>query len=337
MKYRLLPIKARCPLCGFDEGLLLYEVESEKVSQFFAPADLKKEDNLKINREIESLWPEKRCKIIRCKKCSLCYAFPFKAGTSNFYSILYSNLQYSAWKKEYDLSLKEIKKIAEKNQDLKYLEIGAGNGNFAEAVSSYIKKKNILCLEYSDHSCKEINNKGIKCRGCGLLELDSSKKYDIICLFQVLEHLDNLDKFFKKIMDISEKNAEVIITVPDESNISFCEQRLGFMDYPPNHISRWNLKSFNFVSKKFGFKIIGYKKFRNSYFSLLRDVAFGRYTMDNSDEKKMANKVSLIKLKNPKSGKILKGFMLVYYLVTSLFLMPKNKIYSFQWVHLRKV
>lgn len=334
MKYELKKIKASCPLCSEKMGFLLFETNSQEVPQFM----VKKERNPKkfdlIKKEIEKIWGKKDCKIVRCPSCSFTYSYPYNAGTPNYYSLIYDNLQYPTWIKVYEIVLPEIIKLSQRNKNLRYLEIGAGNGNFVKKVSKYIKKENILCLEYSRTSLKKINHLGIKCVNKNIVNLKTNNKFSIVCLFQVIHQLDNINKFFRKLKEITEKEAHVFISTSTNELVTFNETKLNFMALPPTYTGRWNKKAFEFISKKHGFKIVEYIKEYPSFTSFLKDMAFGIYTVKSKKSGSIPNKIYSIK--NKFFRRLFSVLLIAYYLMVSLYLIPKRRIPTVQLIHLKK-
>jgi SAM-dependent methyltransferase len=80
-------------------------------------------------------------------------------------------------------------------------------------------------------------------------------KFDVICLFQVLEHLDNLDVTFKTFNTIAAPGAQLFIGVPNSKKIKFNEIKGALLDIPPNHIGRYNKKNFQLLGNKYGWDI----------------------------------------------------------------------------------
>ena len=331
MAYQLKQINALCPLCSSKAGILLFETDSESAAVFLTLGGKYFKKYFKIKKEIEKIWKGKTCKMIRCANCSFGYSYPFKAGTSEFYSLFYDALQYPSWKWEYSLTLREIKKLPLKN--LNYLEVGAGCGAFARKAALIIKPENMLCTEYSRESADTIRRLGIKCINKNLQDFKDSDKFSIICLFQVLEHLDNLDKVFIKLKKISKPNADIFISVPDEENIDFCENKLGFRDFPPNHIGRFNIKVFDFLCEKYGFRIMDYKRKRYNTYAYFRDVSMGIRTIRSKKADSFENRIFAIR--NKFLRRLFSLLLVPMYLVYAAYLKPKNKLATIQWIHLR--
>jgi len=104
-----------------------------------------------------------------------------------------------------------IKKLSKKN--LSILEIGCGMGTNVEMLSKYGYVDGVEPAEIAISNCKKRfpNNKFFK---KNIEELENKKKYDLICLFDVLEHIDDDLQALNTISDLLEDNGDILISVP---------------------------------------------------------------------------------------------------------------------------
>ena len=161
MLYDLISVKAVCPVCYSDHGLLLYSITSGQSAQHFILKEKDEEVFFKLQSHIEKLWKGYKCRIIRCENCSFCFADPFIGGDSAFYRLAYQNGAYPTGKWEHELTYETIKEMVDNRQltDFTLLEIGAGDGAFVRRIApSLTHKENIICTEYSDYGIAKIKN-----------------------------------------------------------------------------------------------------------------------------------------------------------------------------------
>jgi len=206
-----------CPICSCSKCKYLYSVTS-KMSIVHLGIDPDSERGNMLRSVIEDLWNGDICDVIQCERCSLVYANTFISGTHKFYSIAYMNqTSYYEWKWEYQITYEDIKSLYKISNlaEINLLEIGAGNGAFIKMISpELIPKENILYTEFSDYGKEEILKYGVNCVSEDISKLKNDKlknKYNIICMFQVLEHMDHLKETFEKLNEISKDEARLYI------------------------------------------------------------------------------------------------------------------------------
>jgi len=262
VRYSNASYYAICPICSHTKNKLLYEVSSKEAAiHFLVNHGLNNDGLAAIENKVAQLWGNKTAAVVACKNCGFAFADPFIAGDHEFYNLLPHGSPESAenWKWEFDITFKKIAGIIAGNNDLTLLEIGASTGDFVKRIAGIIPKKKIFCLEHSEIGVNSIRKAGIEAHSWHFHELGSkeefSKKFDIICLFQVLEHLDKLEETFKTFNTIAKPGGHLFIGVPNGRKIRFNELNNALLDMPPNHIGRYNKKSFQFLGNKYGWEI----------------------------------------------------------------------------------
>jgi SAM-dependent methyltransferase len=184
----------------------------------------------------------------RCKDCGLMYYFPVVVGDKFFYEELQKNhWYYPKEKPEFEFARKFI------DLDNSVLEIGSGFGYFGKSLSC----KSYIGLELSPSAIEkgrefqvEILNQTIQEHAKYNIE-----KYDIVCIFQVLEHIDCINDFIKSAIQCLKKGGTLIISVPNEN--SFLKYELyGFLNMPPHHLSRWNEATLRKLGEIFDLEVL---------------------------------------------------------------------------------
>lgn len=261
MKYLYSPYNAQCPVCSNINNLLLYNVTASQAARhFLVTHGLEAAMFSRIHDKIIKLWNQDSAAIISCKNCDFVFANPFLSGDAAFYNLLpHATETDENWKWEFEKTFNKIAPIVESNSDVSLLEIGASTGTFARRVAKLVKKENILCLEYSAIGVDSIKKAGIEALSIDFRELRQKpeylKKFNIICLFQVLEHLDKLDDTFKTFNLLIKQGGHLFIGVPNAEKIKFNELNGALLDMPPNHIGRFNKLTFKILASKYGWEI----------------------------------------------------------------------------------
>ncbi|KPK81461.1 MAG: hypothetical protein AMS27_15460, partial [Bacteroides sp. SM23_62_1] len=277
---------------------------------------------------------------VQCMSCSFVYADPFIAGTNYFYSLAYhSNASYYEWKWEYQVTYDDIESFIKKNnsQKINLLEVGAGNGAFIKKISPrFIPKEKVMCIEFSDYGRKEILKYGINCISEDLKNINTNKfsiKFDIICMFQVLEHLDRLHVVFENLNKLSNEEALLYIAVPNNKHREFYDEHRSYFDIPPTHISRWNIESFKVLGERYGWIVLNHASQPEKGLKKLRQFMFNRYY----HFKKISSRIDKINL--PIFNKLLKlttfaiFFAIYFYSIMKLIF---GDFGTSQWICLKK-
>jgi SAM-dependent methyltransferase len=187
---------------------------------------------------------------LRCAECDLIYYDPANFGDSNFYEELSKFLWYyeeSKW--EFDEAIKYILKLRPDS----LLEIGCGKGVFLDKIRHVIK--NAEGLDINRDALEICKQKGLN---VFYPPLPSDKSYDMVVLFEVLEHLDNPAEHIRDILKMLNPNGVLIIAVPNPEGI-FKESSVPvLLDMPPHHNTSWSENTFNYLAKINGLEKIGY-------------------------------------------------------------------------------
>ena len=258
MNYELTPVIASCPICHSTKAYVLYSVNSEHAAQHFVLREVDPERHSRVRMRIEQLWQQPTCEVVRCNDCGFCYSNPYVAGDKRFYSLAYIRSGYPIWKWEYQLTYETLRESG--MVDFRMLEIGAGNGTFVRRIApSLTMIENILCTEYSDYGINELRKYGVSCLPEDIRTPEFEKyktRFDVVCMFQVLEHMDGLDSLFVRLNWLTSKeNASLFIVVPNPKRIEFHELNGALLDMPPNHVGRWNRECFEIIAKRYGWKV----------------------------------------------------------------------------------
>lgn len=166
---------------------------------------------------------------------------------------------------DYTRRYKTFKKLF-KNKDV--LDFGCGNGIFLKKIKD-AKSYNGVELNLSNINFIKRNIKKINIKD-NIEKFD--KKFDIVTLFHVLEHLDNPIVYLKKIKNKLKKKGRIIIEVPSSKDILINNKFLN------NNFLKFTLWSEHLMlhTKKTlitFLKDAGFKKIKVSYFQ--------RYNLNN--------------------------------------------------------
>jgi 2-polyprenyl-3-methyl-5-hydroxy-6-metoxy-1,4-benzoquinol methylase len=162
-----------------------------------------------------------------------------------------------------------IKSLKKKGRLLDY---GCGTGEFLAAA----KKKGwkTAGIEPSEKARTQANQKLENRVVATIDDLDNESSFDIITLYHVLEHIHELRKTTKKILNHLKSNGYLIIAVPNhESWDAYYYGKFWAAWDVPRHLYHFNSDSMNKFKEEFDLELKGIKpmKFDSFYVSLLSE------------------------------------------------------------------
>jgi 2-polyprenyl-3-methyl-5-hydroxy-6-metoxy-1,4-benzoquinol methylase len=186
---------------------------------------------------------------LSCRNCDLKFFDPALTGSPEYYEQL--ALRYESYyledKSEYDFAKTFI------NEDDKVLEIGAGKGVFAKKISA----KRYIGLELSLKAIEMALRQGVELIDELIEEhsLKNEETYDVICAFQVLEHISDIYGFISSCIRCLKHKGIIIYSVPSaDSYVSLVPN--ATLNLPPHHISHWPDSTLRNVTKIFPLELV---------------------------------------------------------------------------------
>jgi len=209
----------------------------------------------------------------RCGNCQLVstYPLPTTKTIKNYYENKFKKENYelsNKYSKRHKLVYTKYVKILkarlrDKNQMLegkKVLDVGCFTGEFLETLQK--ENADVYGLELQDTAARIANNKlpGKVLKKDVMNYNFPQKKYDVITLLGVVEHVANPMKLLRKSFQLLKKGGTLMIQTPNSS--SFLARTMG-KSWPPyspiEHIHIFSRKSLNHALKKCGFQSISFK------------------------------------------------------------------------------
>lgn len=230
-------------LCPMSSSSNLVEVER------FKTADLidiyRKTFNIDVEPEFSGI---SEITLYHCSDSDLIFFSPAITGSEKFYEMLQSQAHYYADdKEEYQYASQWIKPID------KVLEIGCGKATFL----NYIKCEEYRGLEFSLAAVEMAREKS-----CNVSQdtiqthcKDYSGHYDVVCAFQVLEHVEPIESFIHSSIECLKPGGLLIYSTPSAS--SFINKIPNFvLDMPPHHVTRWSDLALTNLSRFYGLEFV---------------------------------------------------------------------------------
>lgn len=134
------------------------------------------------------------------------------------------------------------------------LEIGAGNGEFAEELSARVDL-DCLCLLEPQEMKIDLPNLQIIKAGFDALE-DLDQKFDFIVAFELIEHLLEPDNFLRLIRGVLKPGAPLILSTPNEKSVETRLLRQASSNILFDHVRLYNPDAISRMLRRNGFRVV---------------------------------------------------------------------------------
>jgi 2-polyprenyl-3-methyl-5-hydroxy-6-metoxy-1,4-benzoquinol methylase len=217
-----------------------------KVIETFSAKDIIELYQLQENINVEKYFANPIIYLLECEETKYRFYYPFEiAGDKEFYQ----NLRNS----EYDRENAEDHQFAVKHikANDRVLEVGCGSGKFLESVSNITT--DCYGLELNSLIAEKARTKGLNVETQLIEEhaKENSNSYDVVCAFQVLEHIPNVNSFILAALELLKPNGKLIFSVPNNEPFFQRFSKYEVLNLPPHHMGLWNLESFKNLCKFF--------------------------------------------------------------------------------------
>jgi SAM-dependent methyltransferase len=228
------------------------------------------------NIDINSIFSgADKISIYKCRDSEYCFYYPFEvAGDSNFYEKLQENdWYYMPWKWEHQLCEKYIK------ENDKILEVGCGRGAFLKNISE--KFKNIKCVGLELNKSSVFSSDKLEIQNITVEDFSRTNEgvFDIVCSFQVLEHIPLVNSFLKANIKCLADNGLLIICVPN--NNSFIKHsKYNILNMPPHHMGLWTENSLRKIGDYFNMEVVevAFEPLQKYHYEWYLNILINRFT-----------------------------------------------------------
>ncbi len=242
------------PLTGSANLLLEDELQVDFITKLYSNIDV---DVKRFFKDLEKV------QIYKCLDTNFRFYYPPIMADDDFYHELSKfKWYYMENKWEFDKTIEMI----DKNNYV--LEIGCGNGDFLMRL----EQKGIRCLGLEFNRYSNPSSGGFKILNESIQnhEEEYRETYDMICMFQVLEHIYDVKEFMNSTVNVLKPGGRLIISVPNNDSFLGLDKN-NMLNMPPHHMGLWNEKSLSSLEKIFRIRLL------NIYFEPLQKYHFRNY------------------------------------------------------------
>ena len=187
-----------------------------------------------------------------CPSCGLLFHSPAAAGSAELYRQLQAHPWYYSGEKWEDRQA-----LADIPRRSAVLEVGCGFGSFLELVRKkrHAEVSGIDLNEAAVEVARELERPVAEADICDLAA-QGSAQFDIICAFQVLEHVPNPRRFLQACVALLKPGGRLCIGVPNNDGYLGKQPfEDALLNHPPHHITRWSARSLMSLAALFPLKL----------------------------------------------------------------------------------
>jgi SAM-dependent methyltransferase len=226
-----------CPLCKSSRITQQDTLDTGLLAKLY-----KQKLGITITSRIDNL------ELFLCDQCQLKFFAPPWIGDESFYEQLQKyEFYYLSDKEEYDIAKKYVQ------PEDHVLEIGSGRGAFKSKLdcTSYVG------LEFSTSAIAEARRNNIEILKESISDhaRRNPKKYDVVCSFQVLEHVNDVSDFLGSAISCLKPKGRLIISVPNENSFMGREVN-NVLNMPPHHVTRWSIACLRGIPRFFQVSLV---------------------------------------------------------------------------------
>lgn len=240
-------MKIPSPFSDNASGSIIKEIDTKEIINAY-------HDSYQI--DVSSLFNGiSKIYLCKCSLSELLYYFPFGLdGDSNFYeSLSKKDWYYHNERWEHKAVLDFIKSSDN------VLEIGSGAGSFLKQLIERYQTIKYCGLELNplaiDRAKKEniiLNNEML-----GTHSVLNQNTYDIVCSFQVFEHISKINEMFIDSLNVLKKGGLLIVSVPN-NDVDFIFNNTSeskYLNMPPHHVNLFTEESLRNIAQLFNIKL----------------------------------------------------------------------------------
>jgi len=190
-----------------------------------------------------SFGQQRELGLYQCQATGMLFWWPRQvAGDEAFYRSLSDAWPsyYQPWRWEYDGARRRVPPGAD------VLEVGCGRGYFLRALEP--RARQCIGLEFN---AQAIRDKVTQCEVLATpvetLAAAHPGRYDVVCSFQVLEHVMDPASFLQACTTCLRPGGTLLVSVPNYEHVNFAN-RLDAFDLPPHHVNHFTPDSMALIA-----------------------------------------------------------------------------------------
>lgn len=224
--------------------------------------------NLCNNQSFSEYAKKGEYQLYQCSACSFVFVYPTPSDLAGIYGESYFNkpddqeygyVDYDRDKEPLrKLFIRYIEKFESLTSGRRILDVGAATGYFLDLAKA--RGWQTFGTEISDYAAKEAQSRGHKMIVAPLTEI-TGEKYDVITMWDVLEHVSNPVEYVRAAKNLLSDNGVLAINTVDTSSL-WARMMKGkwHLVVPPEHISFLSKQNLRELLEREGYEVLSIKK-----------------------------------------------------------------------------
>lgn len=213
-------------------------------------------------KEFELKYQKNHFAVVTCNSCSFHFIPPYYRNKINYTQ--YKNADVTTavragnnWAKiqRHKLRFKFIQKFIKKG---KLFDLGAGWGHFMLAGKEL--GYDVYGVEISEQPylyC--VNDLKLPVDHIDFFDLDESKKFDLITMWDVLEHIDKADVFLEKCSKLNQMNGYLFLQVPQIDSFIAKRHKDNWKMMGLDHVNYFSKQTITKILENHGYQVVSIK------------------------------------------------------------------------------
>ncbi len=199
-------------------------------------------------------------RLIDCSSCGAVFSDPMKNPGPEWYQRF--TLRWGPpevrsslvpfWRERYLAAILRTETVKQP----RILDIGCGYGAFLSSARS--RGCSVCGIDFDESKISYARARGIEdahaAEFSAFAKEHSGRRFDIITFFQVLEHVDDPVSFIGTVSSLLAPGGYILFDVPNRRGL--LRSATGIMDYPPHHLTRWDMKTIRGFLARGGYSVI---------------------------------------------------------------------------------
>ncbi len=217
-----------CPLCRTSEAQPLERYLFDDIWDA-----LRTEWAVQLSPEVRSAHaPQEFTTAQRCTACGLEWFAPAIPGNSQFYGELMRSTPYIVDRWEFAVVAATVTTTDH------VVDLGCGDGALIRRIAPQVGRA--IGVDTNEDPIQRLRADGYEASNEAFASFAGreSHAFDVVCAFQVAEHLEDLDLLLAPARALLHPNGKLFLSVPDRDRPG--RAPLEPLDLPPHHLSRWS-------------------------------------------------------------------------------------------------